>query len=233
MPDMTNSVYQDGTYLQHNPQWHEEDSAWKAEHIVELLRRNQVMPTSIAEVGCGGGLVLKDVSERFPGCRAVGYEISPQAFARARQRSGPGLEFLHKDILGTDDSYDLVLVIDVFEHVEDYLGFLRRLRRHATRQVFHIPLDMNVQAVARMSPILHARRQVGHLHYFSKETALATLDHAGYTIKDWFYTYGALDSPGRSRASRLVSFLRRSALAVNEDIAVRFLGGCSMIVLAD
>ena len=54
----TNEIYLDGTYLDKNPGWHEEDSAWKAEKILKILKRNKLKPSSICEVGCGAGEIL-------------------------------------------------------------------------------------------------------------------------------------------------------------------------------
>src|SRR5690606_39364807 len=50
-----------------------------------------------------------------------------------------------------DGGFDLVLCIDVFEHIEDYLGFLRILRDKGTYKLFHIPLDMTVLSVLKNS----------------------------------------------------------------------------------
>lgn len=58
----------------------------------------------------------------------------------------------------TDVSWDLVLVLDVFEHVDDYLGFLRGLSRIARNIIFHIPLDISVMRVlasALIDRLLH------------------------------------------------------------------------------
>ena len=45
--------------------------------------------------------------------------------------------------------YDVLLVIDVFEHVPDYLGFIEKLRQKADLKVFHIPLDLSVSSIVR------------------------------------------------------------------------------------
>jgi hypothetical protein len=71
--------------------------------------------------------------------------------------------------------FDIVMAIDVFEHVEDYFGFLRKLRGKAEYKIFHIPLELSVQSVLRSSIIIEGRKSVGHIHYFTKETALETL----------------------------------------------------------
>jgi hypothetical protein len=124
-----------------------------------------------------------------------------------------------------------LLCLDVFEHVEDYFGFLRGLRGKSVHKIFHIPLDLSVQWVWRSGPIMREREQAGHLHYFTKETALATLQDAGYQVVDWFYTAGAIANP-RSVKARLARWPRRLLSSVNQDLVVRVLGGYSLLVLA-
>ena len=118
-----------------------------------------------------------------------------------------------------------------FEHVEDYLGFIGKLKANSKYQVFHIPLDMSVSAVLRSQPILTAREQVGHLHYFSKETAIATLQHAGLQIIDFFYTAGSIDIGAKSMKSKLANVPRKILYSLNPDLTVRLLGGYSLMVL--
>lgn len=228
---MSEALYQDGSYLARNPTWHEEDSSWKAAHILRLLAANELVPESVAEVGCGGGLILAELSRALPEAVLRGYEVSPQAYARCIARESERLTFALQDIADSEESYDLVLAIDVVEHVDDYIGFLRVLRHHARHLVIHLPLDLSVQTVLRASPILHAREKVGHLHYFSKETALKTLEYSGYRIIDWTYTHGAIDSPGHSRKSPWAGRLRALALRLHPDWAVRLLGGSSLLAL--
>ena len=124
------------------------------------------------------------------------------------------------------------MAVDVFEHIEDYFHFLRRLKTKGKHFIFHIPLDLSVQTVLRSHPIIRARKSVGHIHYFTKETALEVLKDTGYEIIDVFYTAGALELPNRGWRMKLLSIPRRLAFAVNKDWAVRVLGGYSLLVLA-
>ena len=98
--------------------------------------------------------------------------------------------------------------------------------------IFHIPLDLSVQTVLRSSPIIKARQSVGHIHYFTKETALETLKDTGYEIVDYFYTGGSLELPNRGWKANVLRFPRKLAFSVNKDLAVRLLGGYSLLVLA-
>lgn len=229
---MEESIYQSGEYVEKNPTYHVEDSAWKAGQILKMMSKHGLEPATVCEVGCGAGEVLRQLQTRLPErTEFYGYEISPQGFALCRERANERLRFYCEDLLSSDAGpFDLLLCIDVFEHVEDYMGFLRRLRTRAARHIFHIPLDISAQSVMRAGPLMLERMEVGHLHYFMKETALATLRDTGYEVLDWFYTPGALDSP-RSIKARLARLPRKLCSLINQDLTVRMLGGYSLLVL--
>jgi hypothetical protein len=226
-------IYQSGEYARNNPTYHVEDSAWKAGQIFTMIRKHGLAPQTIGDVGCGAGEILKQLQLLLPAkCTFSGYEMSPQAFALCQQRENERLHFFQQYLLtGDPQRFDLLLCIDVIEHVENYLGFLRGLHPKAEQTIFHIPLDLSAQWVLRGRPILLEREQAGHLHYFMKDTALATLQDAGYTIVDWFYTPGAIDHP-RSIKARLATLPRKFLSAMSKDLAVRALGGYSLLVLA-
>ena len=67
----------------------------------------------------------------------------------------------------------------------------------------------------------------GHLHYFTKETALRTLEDAGYEVLDYSY------SPGYEvHSASIQENLRKFFFALQGDLAVRILGGFRLLVLA-
>jgi SAM-dependent methyltransferase len=232
------SQYTDGSYAVLNPTWHDEDAVWKADQVARLLTSRQIRPRSLCDIGCGTGGVLASLHGRLDAPTLVGWDISPYAAAIASSRH-PEIEVRCGDLLATDESYEVVLALDVFEHVEDYLGFLRSLARHGRQFVFHIPLDMSAQRVLRVWPLLQNRERLGHLHYFSKDTALATIRTAGYVIEHEGFTrldqaqaaQGALDLP-KSRLHRLGMWAWRIGMRVAPELTVRVFGGCSLLVLA-
>jgi cyclopropane fatty-acyl-phospholipid synthase-like methyltransferase len=226
-------MYESDVYLKNNPTWHEQDAPWKAAHIARMLRRHKVPTATIAEVGCGTGDVLLNVAAAFPDAICQGFEISPAAFARAKKKETDRTSFSLADITGqADRTFDVVLAVDVFEHVEDYITFLKKLHSVGAYTLFHIPLDISVQSVFRSKPIMNLRSSVGHIHYFYKETALATLTDCGYQIVDYGYTASRLELPNQALTSRIMNLPRRLAYALNKDFAVRLLGGYSLLVLA-
>jgi cyclopropane fatty-acyl-phospholipid synthase-like methyltransferase len=229
---MTGSLYVDGCYREKNPDWHAADSKWKAARIVAMLARNLVDFTSCIEVGCGAGQIVAYLALQYPGRSFSGYDISPDA-ARLWTSVPQGQVSYHcADFTSSTVTSDLLLLIDVFEHVEDYLGFLRQLANRARWFVFHIPLDMHISGLLRDRQ-LNARQQVGHLHYFSRATALATLEDTGYHIIDQEFTNLSQETiEGRRMLTRFANILRRGLQAISPNTAAKLLGGYSLLVLA-
>ena len=185
---MESTIYETGEYLAHNESWHTEDSPWKARDILRILRKNLIEFDTVCEVGCGAGEILRQMSYKLPKTTQFhGYEISPQAYEMTHERASDRLHFYLKDLLEEDPSvtYDVVMAIDVFEHVEDDFGFVRQLRPRGTYQVYHIPLDISVNGILQ-DKFMYGRKTVGHIHYYTKETALALLQDTGHQIIDYF-----------------------------------------------
>lgn len=229
--NMEQSIYTSGAYGVRNPEWHAGDSAWKADRVASILSRNHVEFSTCVEVGCGAGHVLADLARRMPAKRFTGFDIAPAASA-LWPAAGSNLAYRFEDFTAANESFDLMLLLDVFEHVEDYIGFLRKLRGRAQWFVFHIPLDMHVSALLRDRQ-LYAREQVGHLHYFSRATALATVTDVGYHIVDEQLTKVSQQTRERRRGLTAVTNLFRVGFqALSPRLAAKLLGGYSLLVLA-
>ena len=185
--------YVTGAYLEEVPDWPASAAPWKADKIRALLKKHALFPRSVCDVGCGAGGILSALQPHLPhGCSLWGFDISPAAIRLAKEKENPQLRFACADLtaLEPEAKFDLLLLLDVMEHAEDYLGLLRSLLPRAKRFVFHIPLELNVHALwRRSSPLLEMRRRYGHLHHFSRETALATLEDAGFVVEDAVYTW--------------------------------------------
>ncbi len=231
---MRESIYLNDEYYRKNPTWDVEDSEWKAAHVRAVIDRLPIKPLRIAELGCGAGEVLNQLHRVLSSeIEFFGYDISPRAIELCRSREKDRLNFILGDV--SEGAYfDVLLALDVLEHVDDYLGFLRAIRSHANIKIFHIPLDMSVISVTKMTPILHARDSVGHLHYFSKETALRSLTDCGYEILDCFYSSGPINRVPRllkqKKYWRLLDPVKRFFFMRYPDLWVRMLGGSIVVV---
>ncbi len=231
---MPQSMHQSGEYLENNPGWHSHASPYKARWIADILARNRITPGKLVEVGCGSGQILVELAKRYPQTYFEGYDISPQAMAIATPKATERLSYHHADFIALepDPGIDVAMAIDVFEHVDDYRGFLRGLKSRATWKLFHIPLDLSVQALLRGKGIMYARTRMGHVHYFYKDTALMTLEDCGYEVVDWNYTHGNETLPNPALKTRAMNIPRKLLRLFGEDFSVRMTGGSSLLVLA-
>jgi SAM-dependent methyltransferase len=236
---MTDSIYTDGQYLAQTETWHLEDSPWKAEQIEKIVTKNKINPEQIAEVGCGVGGILAALSQKshFSQSQFVGYEISPQACNQAKQREHSRLRYYCEDIINNPwpeakERFDLLLALDVFEHVPDYMGFLQQCRAMSRYQLYHIPLDIHVSAVLRNS-FGRVRQSIGHIHYFTADTALAVLRDTGHEIVDFTYTSPALDliKLHPSFKTYIANMPRRLFSKLSLPFTARVFGGYSLLVL--
>ena len=184
------SIYTDGSYLaKTGGTWHLEDSLFKAQRIASMLaRHDEIKPTTICEIGCGAGGILAELQRILPRhVTFTGYDISPQAQALSAKFSNPRCQFILGDAFADVSKYDLVLVMDVIEHVEDYFSFLRHTREKGDWKLYHIPLDAYVSGILRGN---NSWDTAGHLHLFTIETTLKSLQHTGHKVIDWVFTDG-------------------------------------------
>lgn len=228
------SIYETGEYLERNPDWHAGESPWKAAQILRMIELHDLRPRRVCEIGCGAGEVLRQLQTQLdPTVVFSGYDISPQAIALCGPRANARLSFeLGGAESVSDHGFDLVLVLDVIEHLDDYMGFLHSIRAKGRLTMFHIPLDLSAQTILRRHGLLDVRDAFGHVHYFSRETALRTLEDTGYRMIDWFYTRRAIEEPATELRRRLARLPRRVAYSIHRDLAARALGGFSLLVLA-
>jgi len=227
------SIYTDGRYLRGSPSWAVDDSPWKAQQIKRIMVKNGISASTVCEVGCGAGEILRQLSDTYSSdISYTGFEISPQAYQLCKTRQNAKIQFYLDDLSQRENVfYDVLLVIDVIEHVEDLFDFLRRIRARATYKVFHIPLDMFVLNILKGSNLSRGVVHPGHVHFFTKHIALEILRREGYEICDFFYT-PAFERSGGTLLCKMLQLPRRVVYNMNSDLGVRIVGGASLLVLA-
>ncbi len=228
-----NTIYTSGKYLDRNPSWHAEDAGWKAKHVADMIHRNDLSPAEIAEIGCGSGEILVQLNAMLKNSVPMfGYDISPQAYEIAKVRQTQTLQFYLTDLTEQDVHYDMLLVCDVIEHVDNYIGFTESLKARCNWAIFHIPLDLSVQTVSRPSSLGYVRGLVGHLHYFTEQSAIATIEHCGFEVVDYFLTASAVELNGGGWKRKLARIPRWTMGCLSKSLSARILGGYSIMILA-
>jgi SAM-dependent methyltransferase len=86
--------------------------------------------TRAAEIGCGNGLLQRDIEEyyRIP---VAGFELNEVALQKNVSRLSPLYCYnIHQRNPELQTHFDLLLLFDVLEHIEDESGFLQSVRFH-------------------------------------------------------------------------------------------------------
>jgi len=240
---MMQDIYSDGTYAARNPSWHSEDSPWKAAHLFSLLdsaaldemRRHGL---TVAEIGCGYGGVLgnlcKLLEDQGIPCQATGYDIAPAALVELARRH-PSIRPVQATLPAEGEFFDLGLMVDILEHLDDPATTLARAHQHFQWVLLHIPLDENWLGRAKRPGhyYQYLREDRGHIHYYTKTSALALLHGAGLKVMRWKFTpWGTeLYRPGGGRSDPVVRVLRAAGMCTWPALAVRVLGGASLACL--
>jgi hypothetical protein len=226
-------IYKDGTYLKNNPDWNAGDSSFKANKILRLLGKHNVTLESVCEVGCGSGEILVQLSSKLPNVNFLGVDISQDAINIAKAKETSQIRFELRDVTNNqfDQFFDLILVIDVIEHIENYFKFLRDVRPLGRYTMFHIPLDMYMWSLFRENMLIQSKERVGHIHVFTEDFIKSVLKDCGYKIIDRLYTEPNF-KPLKTK-QKLVEFARKIIFKINKRFCSKTIGGMSILILAE
>ncbi|RFZ81729.1 class I SAM-dependent methyltransferase [Mucilaginibacter terrenus] len=171
----------DEFYQKHDEAWRMLGAKYKAQHIIEVCAGKTFK--KVLEVGAGDGSILKYLADAnfAPEYHAV--EISASGVAHIQARDIKGLasvqEFDGYHLPFEDDSFDLIILSHVLEHVEHERLLLRELKRVAKNFVIEIPLDYKPGVDKRINHFL----AYGHINVYTPTSLRYLLKTEGYEVE--------------------------------------------------
>lgn len=93
---------------------------------------------AVLDLGCGEGFVIGHLVEADLDADFVGIDRSPTAVVTARERLGDRAEIVEADVTGIADlprPFDVVMMLEVLEHLDDPAAMLDLLAELTTHQV--------------------------------------------------------------------------------------------------
>jgi ubiquinone/menaquinone biosynthesis C-methylase UbiE len=236
------NLYTSGKYLEKNPTYHIEDSQYKCENFLKILKNNNfnfLDIKNIIDVGCGAGGILKNLSgKNLFNSNFIGYDINSDAITIAKANKNSEIKFYNQDYF-TSNYYkksDLVICADVFEHVDDETNFLKKLLNGSKYFLFNIPLDISLLTLLRKNCFKHTYNNVGHIHFYSKYSVLLKLEYCGFKIIDTIYAKNRLEHFTKDNISlkRILVMMPQYVIdKVSEDLSCSIFGGYSLVVLSE
>jgi 2-polyprenyl-3-methyl-5-hydroxy-6-metoxy-1,4-benzoquinol methylase len=163
---------------------------WVRREIEPLLPKQC---TRILEVGAGAGATLKWLKTIYPNAETTAVEVNPALLDELSRNSDIAIIGPVDQVIAQLKSYDLILLLDVLEHLPDPTGSLRKLTSTLNpggRAIVSVP---NIAHLSVSVPLLFQRRfdyqQAGimdrtHLKFFVEGTAVKLLNDANLNVTD-------------------------------------------------
>lgn len=170
----------DEFYKKHDEAWRMLGAKYKAQHIIEVCKGQTF--NKVLEVGAGDGSILKILSEQnfAPEYHAV--EISDSGVAYIQSRDIKNLKsvqvFDGYHLPFADNSFDLIILSHVLEHVEHERLLLRELKRVAKMCVIEVPRDYKANVDGRIKHFL----AYGHINVYTPTSLRYLLRTEGFEI---------------------------------------------------
>lgn len=114
---------------------------WKAVNLLNLLLRNGIRSVdSVCEIGGSEGILLDVITKVIDSKITVNYEIS-NVFCKLGSEKFRNIKFINKDFLEAPENYDIVVLSDIIEHVENDDLLLSSISRYCKYLVIKIPIE--------------------------------------------------------------------------------------------
>jgi len=195
-------------------------------------------PVRALDLGCGTGIVLDRLADRYGG--AVGLDVSEEMLAGYRPREGRTVHLARGDMARlpfANGSFDLVLCRSALHHMDDEVAVLREIGRVLApdgRLVLGEPANDNVLTRAARA-FVRRRPSYGRIHTidraYTRRQLRALLEAAGLRVRRevrfGFLAYPLCDNPELVPVLRWMPFA--SAIGAGLRAVDRVLAGIPLV----
>ncbi|MBI2129570.1 class I SAM-dependent methyltransferase [Candidatus Woesearchaeota archaeon] len=156
-------------------------SEWKTKKILSLLSKfPELKFNSILDFGCGPAYILKKLSLSLNINKCYGVDISSSMIRSAKKHFPVAKYCKMKNLSEFNKAVDVVLLIDVLEHVPNQKQILEEVKRIAKYQIIKIPLENT--PIRNFIRLLGMRNSDGHINFWSKNSFTSFLKNLNFTI---------------------------------------------------
>jgi len=171
----------DEFYQKHDEAWRMLSAKYKAQHIVDVCKRHSFK--KVLEVGAGDGSILKILADQGFAPEYYAVEISESGVEHIKTRNIINLKsvqiFDGYHLPFADNSFDLIILSHVLEHVEHERLLLRELKRVAQYFVIEVPRDYKAGVDNRIKHFL----AYGHINVYTPTSLRYLLKTEGFEIE--------------------------------------------------
>lgn len=197
----------------------------------EIASLLPVSSEKVLEIGSGTGATLAWLRDRWPTAHFTGIDCLEAARKPLSEAADVSIIADLDKAIPELDQYDLILALDVLEHLVDPWAVLRHLGEHLTPEGTIIVSVPNVSRLSVSLPLLLGNRfrytadgilDRTHLRFFTPETAAELITGAGLAIEDARLT--GLDRAKPKLLNKISFGLLRRHLAIQTVMRARKTG---------
>jgi SAM-dependent methyltransferase len=136
----------------------------------------------VAEIGCGNGLLQKDFEDYY-GLPVVGFELNEIALQKNISRQSPLYCYnIHQRNPEFRGHFDLLLLFDVLEHIEDEDAFLQSVKFHLSESG-----TLLINVPAHQFFFSDYDRAAGHVRRYSVNQLAKVAERNGFKARAFTY----------------------------------------------
>jgi ubiquinone/menaquinone biosynthesis C-methylase UbiE len=204
-------------YQKHDEAWRMLGAKYKAQHIIDVCKGR--IFKKVLEVGAGDGSILKLLAEQDFAPEYHALEISDSGVEHIRSREIKDLKsvqlFDGYKLPFEDNSFDLIILSHVLEHVEHERILLRELKRVSRHYVIEVPLDYRAGVDTRIKHFL----AYGHINVYTPTSLRYLLSTEGFVVED---DLTSMIEPEVTRFNTYVNQKKSKSLITDLKIAAEY-----------
>ncbi len=165
------------------------------EVLINLLKNSQITlnKSKIADIGCGDTFILNSLSKQFPNNQYYGVDnaFSPGMINALKKENLNNNIHLYDDLSNLDVSknIDLVLLMDVVEHIDDDLEFLKFIHDNP---IVNNDTSFIITVPAYNSLFTSHDEYLKHYRRYSSSELRNLVNQAGFKVHDSGYFFFSL-----------------------------------------
>jgi SAM-dependent methyltransferase len=151
---------------------------WKIPNLM-LVVPPGFHPKTVAEIGCfNGHLIGNLIINGKKDFKKFGFDVSQKAINSAKILY-PNVDFYCQDIFESGQFFDLLILSDIVEHIEDDLDFLKKCASISNNVLLNIPIE---KALINIKRKYGFGDPSGHLRWYSIADSKKLISLSGFTI---------------------------------------------------
>jgi len=159
--------------------------------------------THAAEIGCGNGVVQRSLEDTY-GLEVAGFDLFDAALEKSVSRVSPLYRYnIHQRHPEFHQQFDLMVMFDVLEHIEDESAFLESVRFHMTDSG-----TLLINVPAHQALFSEYDRAAGHYRRYSMDALVRVVERNHFRVRA--ITYWGLPLVPLVLARKAIGALKRS-----------------------